>query len=137
MKYFRVIAIDLLGFGKSDRPDFDFIEFKSSMQFFTWPIVQVIKLLNLKKLLIIGHSYSGLISSHLVPLVKKRVLGVWLVCPAGFNKRVFTESEKQEIYENFGNQFKVGAGLMEFISYLTFDKVIFMGVRLGWFRDEF
>ena len=137
MKYFRVIAIDLLGFGKSDRPDFDFIEFKSSMQFFTWPIVQVIKLLNLKKLLIIGHSYSGLISSHLVPLVKKRVLGVWLVCPAGFNKRVFTESEKQEIYENFGNQFKVGAGLMEFISYLTFDKVILMGFRFGWFRDEF
>lgn len=123
MKYFRVIAIDLLGFGKSDRPKFEFDEFHSSMQFFTWPIVQVVKLLNLKKLLIIGHSYSGLISAHLVPLIKKRILGVWLVCPAGFNKKVFTSNEKKEIYENFGNQFKVGPSLMEFISYLTFDKV--------------
>jgi pimeloyl-ACP methyl ester carboxylesterase len=96
------------------------------MQFFTWPIVQVIKLLNLKKLLIVGHSYGGLITAHLTPLVKERVLGVWLVCPAGFNKRLFSESEKKELYESFGNQFKVGPDLMEFISYLTFDKVSFI-----------
>lgn len=123
MKYFRVIAIDLLGFGKSDRIDFDFKEFVPSMRFFTWPIVQVVKLLNLKKLLIVGHSYSGLISAHLVPLIKKRILGVWLVCPAGFNKKKFTEMEKKELYENLGHQFKVGADFMKFISYLTFDKV--------------
>ena len=128
MKYFRVVAVDLLGFGKSDRPSYDFSDFKASMQFFTWPIVQVVKFLNLKKLLIIGHSYGGLISAHLTPLIKDRVLGVWLVCPAGFNKRVFSEVEKKEIYENFGSQFKVGPDLMEFISYLTFDKV---SVRLG------
>jgi pimeloyl-ACP methyl ester carboxylesterase len=135
MKYFRVIAIDLLGFGKSDRPDFDFQEFHPSMQFFTWPIVQIVKLLNLKNLLIIGHSYGGLITSHLVPLIKKRVIGVWLVCPAGFNKKVFTENQKKEIYENFGNQFKVGPDLMEFISYLTFDKVTKIGLFFDFLKN--
>jgi pimeloyl-ACP methyl ester carboxylesterase len=124
MKHFRVIAIDHLGFGKSDRPNFEFNDFENSMNFFTLPIVQVIKLLNLKKLLIIGHSYSGLITSHLVPHIKDRVLGVWLVSPAGFNKKTFSEFEKKKLLEQYGETFKVGTELMEFLVYLTFEKVL-------------
>ena len=123
MKHFRVISIDHLGFGKSDRPDFNFDDFETSMNFFVLPIVQIIKLLDLKKLLIVGHSYSGLIASHLVPRVKQRVLGVWLVSPAGFNKRVFTELEKKKLFESYGKTFRIGSELMELIVYLTFEKV--------------
>lgn len=124
MKHFRVVAIDHLGFGKSDRPDFKFDDFESSMNFFVIPVVQVIKLLDLRQLIIIGHSYSGLISAHLVPRVRERVLGVWLASPAGFNRKSFTEYEKKQLLNKFGKKYKVGADFMELIVYLTFEKVV-------------
>ena len=123
MKYFRVIAIDLHGFGKSDRPNFAFEDFESSMNFFLMPILQVIKIKDLKKILLIGHSYSGLISAHLVPFIKNRLLGVWLISPAGFTKKNFTVYEKKVMYEKYGEQYKVGPDFMKFVAYLTFDKV--------------
>lgn len=94
------------------------------MDFFTIPILQIVKLLNLRKIIIIGHSYSGLISAHLVPLIKKRVIGVWLVCPAGFTDKNFTEVEKNKMYEQFSKKWKLGPDFMRLVAYLTFDKVI-------------
>ena len=123
MKHFRVFAIDHLGFGKSDRPDFNFDDFENSMNFFVLPIVQIVKLLDLRELLIIGHSYSGLISAHLVPRIKDRILGVWLFSPAGFNKREFSEYEKKKLLQKMGKQFQIGTELAEFLVYLTFEKV--------------
>lgn len=124
MKHFRVIAIDLLGFGKSDRPDFEFKDFSSSMNFFTYSILSLVKYLDLQKIVLIGHSYSGLISSHLAPLIKNRLLGVWLVSPAGFNYRKFTTIEKNILYEKFSKKWSVSSDIMKFLAYVTFDKVL-------------
>ena len=123
MKHFRVITVDLLGFGKSDRPDFEFDSFGPSMNFFTLSILQLVKYLNLKQILMIGHSYSGLISSHLAPLIKDRLLGVWLVSPAGFTKRNFTEFEKNVLYEKFSHKWSISTDIMKVVAYITFDKV--------------
>ena len=118
-----MIAFDLHGFGKSDRPAFEFNEFESSMNFFTIPLLNVIKLKNLKNLIVIGHSYSGFIAAHLAPLIKDRLLGVWLVCPAGFTHKKFNEFEKKVIYQKFGKKYKLGPDIMKLVAYLTFDKV--------------
>jgi pimeloyl-ACP methyl ester carboxylesterase len=128
MKHFRVFAIDHLGFGKSDRPKFEFDNFENSMNFFTLPIVQIVKLLDLKDIIIIGHSYSGLISAHLVPHIKDRILGVWLVSPAGFNKKQFSEIEKKKMLESYGKNFQVGTNIMELVVYLTFEKVFVLEI---------
>ena len=89
--------------------------------------MQIVRLLDLRQILLVGHSYSGLISAHLVPLIKDRLLGVWLVCPAGFTKKEFTEAEKTKLYERFSKKWKLGPDFMRLVAYLTFDKVDF-----GW-----
>lgn len=123
MKHFRVVAVDLLGFGKSDRPEFSFDDFETSMAFFTLPVIQVVKLLDLKRLLLVGHSYAGLITAHLVPHLHDRIMGVWLASPAGFNRRRFSVVEKKKLLAKFGKKYRVGADFMEFVVYLTFEKV--------------
>ena len=46
-QHFHVVAIDLLGFGNSQRPDFQFTTFEASILFFAIPIVSLINYLRL------------------------------------------------------------------------------------------
>lgn len=123
METFRVVTVDLPGFGKSDRPDMDFSEFDKTMNFFVGPIIHVVKFLNLKNICVIGHSYSGLISTYLAPYIKDRIIGVWLASPAGFTSKVYLDHEKDEMYEKFGKKYSVGSDMMRFLAYMAFDKV--------------
>lgn len=124
IKNFRVICIDLLGFGKSDRPIFEFNEFDSSLNFFTISIVSLLNYLKIEKMFVIGHSFGGLVAAHLARLIPERMLGVFLVCPAGFVNRDMSEEEAKMLIKKMAKSFDLDDDIMRFITYLTFDKKV-------------
>ena len=76
---YRCIAVDLPGYGKSSQGDYPF-----SMDFFAQSLAEFVQKLELKSVILVGHSMGGQISTNmaindLVPLEK-----LVLVAPAGF-----------------------------------------------------
>lgn len=57
---YRVVALDLPGYGESDYADVDY-----SLEFFTRVILGLLERLGLEKVTVIGHSLGGLITLHL------------------------------------------------------------------------
>lgn len=65
INHFRVIMIDLPGFGKSDRTFYEFTSPEKTIKFFVMPLVSLINYLKLNKLIIIAHSLGAFIAAHL------------------------------------------------------------------------
>lgn len=137
MKYFHVIAIDLLGFGKSDRPSFTFDNFEKTIQFYTIPIVTMINYKKLDKFILLGHSLGGLIASHLALLVKEKLLVLFLVASAGFTNKGFTEEEAEILLRKYGKVNDVAPKIVQVMNYITYDKKIpiFNYVMPSWIKD--
>jgi len=137
-KNFRVICVDMLGFGKSDRPSFEFTEFHSSLNFFTISIVSLINYLKLEKLIVIGHSFGGLIAAHLSRLIPEKMLGVFLISPAGFVNREISEDEAKLLIKKLAKSFDLDDDIMRFITYLTFEKKVplFNYINPEWLEDH-
>lgn len=74
----RVIAVDLPGYGKSDKPRSDY-----SMRFFAKAIHGLLDVLGIPRALLVGHSMGGQISVHLALTAPERVHGLVLSSPAG------------------------------------------------------
>jgi abhydrolase domain-containing protein 5 len=138
MKNFRVICPDLLGFGKSDRPDFEFDNFDSSLNFFTISIISLLNYLKIERMIIIGHSFGGLIAGHLAGLIPDRVIAAFLVSPAGFVDRTMTDEEANLLIKSVAKSFDLDADVMRLITYLTFDKKVplFNYIKPGWLNDH-
>ncbi len=80
-KQFRVMAIDLPGYGKSDKP-----VHSGRMSYYSSVVVQVLDALKLDKVILGGHSMGGQISMITALQYPDKVKKLILVDPAGFEK---------------------------------------------------
>jgi len=78
---FRLIAVDLPGFGESDKPDVRY-----DLQFFTECVTRVIERLRLQRFGLAGHSLGGLIAASYAANESERVAPLVLIDPAGFRR---------------------------------------------------
>lgn len=85
-KHFRVIAIDLPGFGES--PPIGYIH---SMELFAECIKQLIDKLNYRKYVLCGHSMGGYVALAFAELYTKNVSGISL-----FHSNAFADSEEKK-----------------------------------------
>ncbi len=79
-KGYRVIAIDQLGFGKSEKP----AGFSYTTEAFGENVVEVLELLKLEKVILVGHSLGGQTALSTTIRFPERVSALVLVSPAGF-----------------------------------------------------
>jgi len=82
----RVIAVDLIGYGKSDKGDF-----KYSLAFHAQVLTELLTNLGIDKATFIGHSMGGQISMIASMTYPDRVDKLVLISPAGFER--FLEGE--------------------------------------------
>lgn len=85
-KHFRVIAVDLPGYGKSDKGYYQY-----SMSFYSEVLTELLTELKIKKATFIGHSMGAQISLMTALKYPQNVDKLVLISPAGFEK--FTEGE--------------------------------------------
>lgn len=86
---YRVIAIDQLGFGKSDKP----ATFPYTTEAFAENVVEVLDLLHLPRAVLVGHSMGGQTALSTAIRFPDRVEALVLASPAGFE--VFTPREQK------------------------------------------
>ncbi len=89
-KHYRCIALDLPGYGKSSRG-----QYKFDQPFFTQVIRSMIEKLELKNVVLVGHSMGAQIAMHVVLANSANLQMLVLIAPAGFE--TFTEAESQWI----------------------------------------
>lgn len=96
---FRVIAIDQLGFGKSDKP----AQFPYSMEAQAEVVAEVIEALGLERVVLVGHSMGGEVSLVTAIRFPSRVEALVLTAPAGFEP--FSPREKKWFEKVFSASF--------------------------------
>jgi len=84
---YRCIALDLPGYGKSGKGDYDY-----NMTFFAVQVRGFIAALDLKKVVLVGHSMGGQIALTAALLDSTRLEKLVLLAPAGIE--TFSEAEK-------------------------------------------
>jgi len=77
----RVIGIDWIGFGKSDKPRLD-----DSVPFFVDLLVRFLDTLEIRRPSIVGHSMGGLVAAHFAAKHPDRVERLVLAAPAGIRR---------------------------------------------------
>jgi len=87
-KHFRVIAIDLPGYGKSSK-----LPHSGKMTYYAGVVNDFAEALDLGKIVLGGHSMGGQISMVTALYYPERVDKLILAAPAGFER--FTEGQKQ------------------------------------------
>jgi pimeloyl-ACP methyl ester carboxylesterase len=80
-KYFRVIAVDLPGYGKSQKGDYSYM-----MSFYAEQIKKLIDELHLKNVVYVGHSMGGQIGIKLAIKYPSLLNKLILASPAGFEE---------------------------------------------------
>ncbi len=85
-KKYRVIAIDLAGYGKSDKGYYQY-----TLPFHSTVLIELLDALNIKKATFVGHSMGGQISMVTALNHPMRVDKLVLISPAGFEK--FSDGE--------------------------------------------
>lgn len=85
--HFRCIALDLPNYGKSSRGNFPF-----TMDFFARTIQSFIEILNLKNVVLVGHSMGGQIAVTSILDTAADIHSLVLLAPAGFE--VFSEADR-------------------------------------------
>nr|WP_321412054.1 alpha/beta hydrolase [uncultured Carboxylicivirga sp.] len=84
---YRCIAIDLPGYGKSDKPPHS-----GMMSYYARTLHAFIKELNIDNYILVGHSMGGQISMTYSLMFPDQANGLVLVAPAGFEK--FTDGQR-------------------------------------------
>lgn len=85
---FRVIALDLPGFGKSSKTAKEY-----TIPFFAESVVQLLEALSIDKTYLAGHSMGGQIALYSTLEYQDRVEGLILSAPAGFEQ--FSDQHRQ------------------------------------------
>lgn len=80
-KHFRVIAVDLPGYGKSQKGDYPY-----TLSFYAESIKNLIDELNLKNVTLVGHSMGGQISIIFALKYPDKLSKLILAAPAGFEE---------------------------------------------------
>ena len=99
IQHFKVYLVDLPGFGKSDRSQFEFSSREKTLKFFVMPLISLVNYLKLDKFIIIAHSLGGYLTAHLVPYIKEKIVAVFLVGCAGFTYKKFSKNETEVLVE--------------------------------------
>lgn len=86
---YRVIALDMLGYGKSDKP----ASFPYTMEAMGDVVWQVLDKKNISKPILVGHSMGGQTALSFAIRFPGRARGLVLVAPAGFEKFSWTEEQ--------------------------------------------
>ena len=92
---FRVIALDLPGFGMSDNPKID-----NSMNFYLSFLEKFIKKIKLSRFIIIGSSLGGHIAVEFTIRNRKMVNKIILVSPAGSAKNLQRYQRIKKVHQN-------------------------------------
>ncbi len=95
---YRVIAVDLPGHGKSDKPEADY-----SMEYFANSIKAVMKKANVKKAVLVGHSMGTPVIRQFYRLYPKEVAGLVIV---DGSLRTGTEEQMEQFISPFRANFK-------------------------------
>lgn len=98
-KGYRVIAIDQLGFGKSDKP----AQFPYSMDAQAAVVDEVLERLHVPRAVVIGHSMGGEVAMSVALRFPARVEALVLTSPAGFE--AFSPREKRWFEKVFSASF--------------------------------
>ncbi len=85
---YRCIALDLPGYGKSDKADYPY-----DMEFFANVVANFMQKLSINEATIVGHSMGGQIAMTMALYHSEKVKNLVLVSPAGFE--TFHEGQKQ------------------------------------------
>jgi len=85
-KHYRIIAVDLPGYGKSDKGFYPY-----TLPFYAQVLTELLSELKVEKAVFVGHSMGGQIAMVTSLLYPERVDKLVLVSPAGFEK--FTDGE--------------------------------------------
>jgi len=85
-KHYRVIAVDLPGYGKSDKGFYPY-----TLPFYAQVLTEMLDALKIEKATFVGHSMGGQIAMVTALLYPEHVDKLVLVSPAGFEK--FTDGE--------------------------------------------
>jgi pimeloyl-ACP methyl ester carboxylesterase len=96
---YRVIAIDQLGFGKSDKP----AQFPYSMEAQAEVVAEVVEGLGLERVVLVGHSMGGEVALVTAIRSPERVEALVLTSPAGFE--AFSPREKKWFEKVFSASF--------------------------------
>lgn len=86
-QHHRVVALDLPGYGKSDKP-----RARYSMRFFADAVRGLLDELDIPRALLVGHSMGAQVSMHLALQAPQRVHGLVLSSPAGIETFSAAES---------------------------------------------
>lgn len=98
-KGYRVIAIDLLGFGKSDKP----AQFSYAMDAQAEVVIETLEQLELGRVVLVGHSMGGEIALATAIRFPEKVEALVLTAPAGFE--AFSPREKKWFEKVFSASF--------------------------------
>jgi pimeloyl-ACP methyl ester carboxylesterase len=82
-KNYRVLAVDMPGFGKSDKPDADY-----TLEFYSEFLTEFCKVMKCEELVVVGHSLGGGMAMQFAIEHGKRVKKLILVDNVGFAKQV-------------------------------------------------
>ncbi len=118
-KGYRVIAIDQLGFGKSEKP----ATFPYTTESFAENVVEVLDLLHIDKAILVGHSMGGQTALSTAIRYPDRVSALALVSPAGFE--VFSTREQKWFKNVYSRALVIGQdeeGIWGNIRELNFQK---------------
>lgn len=77
----RVVVLDLLGHGRSDRPDGQPVNLRGHAD----RVVELLDLLHVERACIVGHGLGGAIAQSLAVHWPKRISRLGLVCSAGYD----------------------------------------------------
>ncbi|NHI03130.1 hypothetical protein DYY67_0251 [Candidatus Nitrosotalea sp. TS] len=81
-KKYRVIAVDLIGYGQSDKPQVDY-----TPEFFRDSILGLLETLSLEKVFMIGTSLGGEIVAECAATQNSTIKKIVMVAPAGIMKK--------------------------------------------------
>lgn len=94
---FRCIALDLPGYGYSDKKDYPF-----GIPFFSRQVVHFIQALGLRDVYLVGHSMGGQIAVDAVLKAPELFRKLILLAPAGFE--TFTDADRQWVQQVYQPQ---------------------------------
>ncbi|CAG9332200.1 unnamed protein product [Blepharisma stoltei] len=104
--HYRVYCLDLLGMGRSSRPNFTAKGHKESEEFFTKPLEVCRQYLGLEKMILCGHSFGGYIAGCYTEEHPDRVEKLILISPAGVSKVKENEPVKKlSFFQNLLHKF--------------------------------
>ena len=119
-KFFHIIIIDCIGFGKSDRSiNKKTTNKKEALDFFIQPILLFIEKLKLDNFILLGHSFGGFLSGHLIPFLEDKIKAVFMVSPCGFIFKEFSGNEKQKVIRRSAYNHELPEFLIEHFLYIS------------------